>query len=176
MASSAAERQRRHRRHRRGDHSLCDPAFCTRPPAVDRQPARQARIFDGPQALYRFFDQDDALLYIGVTVDPAQRFKQHRGEKPWWTDVSRITVEHYPDRASVEQAERDAIAAERPRWNVVHNNGLPPTPARPAATASTSLIVSYGGAEVRLESTEPVDVLAQAALRIVAGLRGEGGG
>lgn len=130
-------------------------------------------MIEGPQALYRFYDAVDALLYVGITVDPSQRFRAHRDEKPWWAEVTRIAIEHYPDREAVEQAEREAIAAERPRWNIVHNDGTPPPPPR---LASTTVTVSYDGVEVRLESTSPAGELAQAALQIASGLRSESGG
>ncbi len=74
-----------------------------------------------PHALYRFYDAAGSLLYIGLTVDPGTRWKTHRREKPWWLDVANISIEHFPDRASVERAERVAIQTERPRYNSTHN-------------------------------------------------------
>ena len=74
-----------------------------------------------PQALYRFFNWHGELLYVGITLDPGSRFKAHRKDKPWWTQVNSITLEHFPDRASVERAEIEAIKAEKPIHNVAHN-------------------------------------------------------
>lgn len=76
------------------------------------------------QALYRFWDVDDTLLYIGISLDPGKRWKQHREDKPWWSDVAKVTVETYPSRSAAMDAERAAIAAERPRYNVTHNGAL----------------------------------------------------
>lgn len=73
-----------------------------------------------PHVLYRFFDAAGLLLYIGMTVSLPQRMAQHGVEKPWWAEVASVTVEHFPDRASVHQAEKAAIVVERPRYNVVH--------------------------------------------------------
>lgn len=28
-------------------------------------------------SLYRFYDKDDVLLYVGISIDPFRRFKQH---------------------------------------------------------------------------------------------------
>lgn len=72
-------------------------------------------------ALYRFYDSTGGLLYIGITSDPGARFGQHRGDKPWWTEVANIGIEQFSDRASVLTAERAAIVAERPRYNIIHN-------------------------------------------------------
>lgn len=79
-------------------------------------------------ALYRFFDASGDLLYIGITLNPAGRWKQHREEKPWWEEVTDITIETYPDRPSVLEAERKAIIAEHPRYNKTYN--AQPAPKR----------------------------------------------
>lgn len=72
------------------------------------------------QALYRFYDHDDQLLYVGITMNPAQRWLDHRNQKPWWLDVAKITVDAYPDRAAVLAAEHEAIKVERPVYNIQH--------------------------------------------------------
>ena len=74
-------------------------------------------------ALYRFFADDGTLLYVGITLDPGRRWKEHAGDKPWWHEVASTTIERFPGRASVEAAERAAIITERPRYNVTHNRG-----------------------------------------------------
>lgn len=74
-------------------------------------------------ALYRCFDADDELLYVGISKDPAERWKQHRGSA-WWRHVTMRTVEWYDDRAAAERAERKAIQSEGPRYNVQHNQRL----------------------------------------------------
>jgi hypothetical protein len=71
--------------------------------------------------LYRFYDADDRLLYIGISEKGPERWKAHRKDKPWWTDVARSTTEHYETRAEALEAERAAIIAEKPLHNVVHN-------------------------------------------------------
>lgn len=85
------------------------------------------RSVDGrrPHALYRFWDSSDVLLYVGITLNPGERWKQHRADKPWWSEVAKVTVENHPDRAAVLDAERDAILAEGPKYNIVHNGQRP---------------------------------------------------
>lgn len=85
---------------------------------------------DRHHALYRFYDADGVLLYIGITASVPTRLTRHRDNKPWWTHVTRIDIEHHPDRDTVLAAEKAAIKAERPRWNVVHNRD----DIRPAVT------------------------------------------
>lgn len=74
-----------------------------------------------PHALYRFFDRTDALLYVGITLDFPTRMSSHRKEKPWWTLVDHITIEHFDNRLDAIAAERTAIKAENPLYNVEHN-------------------------------------------------------
>ena len=73
--------------------------------------------------LYRFYNTDDELLYVGISEHGPARWKAHRKDKPWWTDVARTTTEHHDTRQAALDAERAAIKAEKPRHNVVHNRG-----------------------------------------------------
>lgn len=73
-----------------------------------------------PHALYRFFAHDRALLYVGRTLNPGQRWPAHAHGQPWWAEVASATIETHPDLPSVVAAERAAIETERPRYNVMH--------------------------------------------------------
>lgn len=78
------------------------------------------------QTLYRFYDANGVLLYVGITNDPGARWAHHARNKDWWQMVSRIEVEHFDSRSLVAEAEKSAIIAERPVHNFNHNaNGLP---------------------------------------------------
>lgn len=73
---------------------------------------------DQPTALYRFFDADGALLYVGITADLGKRWAKHQSEKPWWPHVTKKTVRWYGERPSALAAEAEAIKDELPRYNV----------------------------------------------------------
>lgn len=75
--------------------------------------------------LYRMFDRNDRLLYVGITLDLSTRFKSHKRNKPWWSDVATIKLEHHADRASVLAAERTAICEERPVNNIRSRGPMP---------------------------------------------------
>jgi predicted GIY-YIG superfamily endonuclease len=83
--------------------------------------------------LYRFYNTDDELLYVGISEKGPERWKAHRKDKPWWTDVARTTTEHYDTRQLALDAERAAIIAEHPKHNVVHNQGS----RRPSSTMTS---------------------------------------
>ncbi|MFJ7525154.1 GIY-YIG nuclease family protein [Streptomyces griseus] len=71
-------------------------------------------------ALYRLFDAQDTLLYVGIAEDPKKRWAQHAADKAWWPQVSRRDVEWLSDRGLAEEAERSAIEAENPIHNTRH--------------------------------------------------------
>lgn len=70
--------------------------------------------------LYRHFDADNNLLYVGISVDALKRLKQHNKKAKWFNDIAHITIEKFPDRKSVEEAEIKAIKIEKPKHNVTH--------------------------------------------------------
>lgn len=74
--------------------------------------------------LYRAFDQSGALLYVGVSVSALERLRAHRRQSGWFGDLATLTVQAFPDRFALEQAEREAIRDERPLWNVQHNRAF----------------------------------------------------
>lgn len=67
-----------------------------------------------PTALYRLYDTDDELLYLGVSFNPDARWEQHRNEKHWAHLVVRKAVEWYPTRPAALVAEAEATAVEKP--------------------------------------------------------------
>lgn len=73
--------------------------------------------------LYRFFDADERLLYVGISLNAAKRASEHKKDKQWWSDVARMEVQHLDvsSRSEAEELERKAIRAERPVHNVMHN-------------------------------------------------------
>lgn len=74
-----------------------------------------------PTELYRYFDSDDRLLYIGISLSTIMRATGHRRDAGWWNSWTRCSVERFDTRTAALAAERDAIIGERPLHNVVHN-------------------------------------------------------
>lgn len=86
--------------------------------------AIRRRDTDGPHVLYRMFDRSERLLYVGITLNPPGRFRGHQGEKAWWDQVATVTLEQHENRRALEIAETNAIIAERPLHNIVHNEAV----------------------------------------------------
>lgn len=103
------------------------PDVETKAIAAGRVPTRpgdlRAQLEARETSLYRLYDVDDVLLYVGIAVDLEQRMSQHAADKPWWGKVERRTVEAYPNRLLAETAEARAIQRERPLHNLTHNGG-----------------------------------------------------
>lgn len=79
---------------------------------------------DGDRTLlYRFYDSDGQLLYVGITDDPHTRWATHarKNAESWWADVCVVHSEWYPTRTEAEAAEVDAIQREDPLHNVSHS-------------------------------------------------------
>jgi len=74
-----------------------------------------------PTIVYRFYDADDALLYVGISVNAWQRVRDHRGSAPWWSQAVKCTFQRFPDRAAAEVAELLAIRTENPKFNAVES-------------------------------------------------------
>lgn len=70
-------------------------------------------------ALYRFFDIEGSLIYVGISMNLPARFYQHERLSPWMTETSKITVTWYPTREAAMTAEFAAIETETPKYNQV---------------------------------------------------------
>ncbi|MGW6531432.1 GIY-YIG nuclease family protein [Streptomyces venezuelae] len=68
-------------------------------------------------ALYRLFDENDRLLYLGIARDPESRWKLHSDRQTWWHLVARKTVEWYADRDAAKAAEKQLTAREMPLFD-----------------------------------------------------------
>ena len=85
-----------------------------------------ARLAARPTMVYRLYDESDSLLYVGMTVDPVSRFRQHRNwHVDWWPEVDHVVFENHPNRAEAAYAETVAMILERPRKNVNGNYWRP---------------------------------------------------
>jgi predicted GIY-YIG superfamily endonuclease len=71
-------------------------------------------------ALYRAFDATRRLLYVGISSNALRRLSQHRGRADWFCELAYLEVEWFETRDLALAAERTAIKAERPAFNIVH--------------------------------------------------------
>lgn len=76
--------------------------------------------------VYRLFDAEGSLLYVGCSVKPAARLMAHRSDQPWADDIDRQDVEGPFSRVEALRRESEVIRTEVPRYNVKDH----PSPTR----------------------------------------------
>lgn len=76
-------------------------------------------------AVYRHYDADGALLYVGLSRNPLKRWGQHKALALWFYDISRIEIQWFDSREEASDAEIRAVKSERPIFNTVHNTANP---------------------------------------------------
>lgn len=67
--------------------------------------------------VYRCYDEDEVLLYIGLSMNLDGRLSKHRSAG-WWPEVVEVTVAWYEGREAAKAAEKRAIATENPVHNI----------------------------------------------------------
>lgn len=79
---------------------------------------------NGRGVLYRFYDENGVLLYLGTSTWPfgtLERWKTHSATA-WWSSAAHVSLEfvvrNWRQRFALE---REAIRRERPLHNVMHN-------------------------------------------------------
>lgn len=74
--------------------------------------------------LYRHFDADNVLLYIGISKSLLNRISQHSHVSHWFESISLIKLEWFATREEALEAERNAILYERPLYNIAMNSSV----------------------------------------------------
>ena len=74
-------------------------------------------------AVYRHYDADGVLLYVGMSLNPTSRNMAHKAGSYWFCDISKITIEWFQDKIEAMDAEAWAIYREKPIYNKNLLNG-----------------------------------------------------
>lgn len=70
--------------------------------------------------LYRYFDKDGNLLYVGISINAMLRLSQHRCTSSWYQEADKVKIEKFERRSDAIKAERKAIRDESPAHNIRH--------------------------------------------------------
>ena len=70
-----------------------------------------------PNSVYKIYDKDKNLLYIGSSMLVITRINNHASTKDWWNDVNSIQVSHFADKTTALKEESKAIKNENPLYN-----------------------------------------------------------
>jgi predicted GIY-YIG superfamily endonuclease len=77
--------------------------------------------------LYRHYDAEGRLLYVGISNHLFVRTAKHRNSAPWFREVRRIDVLLYNSREEALDAESAAIKDENPQHNKLRAKRKKPT-------------------------------------------------
>lgn len=80
--------------------------------------------------IYRHYDKDGALLYVGSSHCTIARLATHRSSSPWFDAVTRIEIERKSSYEEMLNGENFAIRMERPKFNI-----FIPTEPKPRSTS-----------------------------------------
>ena len=106
-------------------------------------------------AVYWHYDAAGELLYIGCSITPLARMMAHSYGTDWAQKIVTIKLKHFASKGLAHEAEVEAIAKERPLYNLNHHpspvgrrkrcvSKHNPAPQRAAESAAT-LGQSRGG-------------------------------
>lgn len=107
-------------------------------------------------SVYRCYDADDTLIYVGCSQDVFMRMREHRSRKPWSKRVARVESDQYPSVEQARRAEAALIRALEPLANVQHRPRVPsdvlthsPTDDVLAGVTEAAAILGWSRAKVK---------------------------
>lgn len=71
--------------------------------------------------LYRWWDEEGTLLYVGKSVSLFSRIASHRTSSPFFSNAAMMTLERFENADELSEAEVKAIRTEHPAYNVAHS-------------------------------------------------------
>jgi predicted GIY-YIG superfamily endonuclease len=97
----------------------CGKEF-TRPRLVlNRDNSKPCKACAAPSecVVYRAYNRQGRLLYVGMTGNLYRRMQTHRKESKWWRYCRCVVERHFDSRQAAAVAERAAIREEHPIFN-----------------------------------------------------------
>ena len=80
----------------------------------------------GAEYLYRLYDEDMTLLYVGITWNPFVRWTAHSKNHDWWGRVAHVDIHQCPDNRSARDWETWCIKHLDPIHNKHQKKGWKP--------------------------------------------------
>jgi hypothetical protein len=116
-------------------------------------------------SLYRHFDAEGRLLYVGISKNAVCRLNGHQS-KSWYDDLARVEIEKHPSRDHALYAESVAIRVENPLYNIERPERLHPDIARKMreARARAPLGVAAKAFTPNVADHQPIATVVYAAI------------
>jgi hypothetical protein len=77
----------------------------------------------GGYYVYHLSD-DYRVLYVGYTDNPGRRLNQHRKDKPWFKDVTRVDISRYATKHEALKEEATGIMFGEDLYNIQLNSRI----------------------------------------------------
>lgn len=91
--------------------------------------------------LYRHFDKDGRLLYVGISISAVARLATHKIGSEWYGQIVRIEIERFESRREALDAESAAITNEKPLFNLSMETRRGPKSRSPEAEAERQALI-----------------------------------
>jgi len=111
--------------------------------------------------VYRLYDADGNLLYVGTTNNLERRMASHRHDKQWWSDVADVETETVASATEAAEAERNQIHTLEPLHNAKHSGSYAEKRARYMSSSLSGM---------KLRHSRMRALLSHRELAILAGL------
>ena len=72
----------------------------------------------GDNIIYKFYNNNNELLYVGITNNMKIRLVKHKQDKEWFEEISRIIISNKLNRNEAHIYEIYYIANENPKYNI----------------------------------------------------------
>jgi predicted GIY-YIG superfamily endonuclease len=119
--------------------------------------------------LYRHFDKDGILLYVGISLNHMARLGQHKAASSWFEKIATVTIEQFETRPEALRAETNAIVNEKPLHNI-HKQGEPEPPPKKFDDSRRELtfrVVSLRPLYTLPQASELLDVSSQTIKQLI---------
>lgn len=67
--------------------------------------------------VYRIYDVNGVLLYVGCSISLGTRIAAHVAQKDWSAEIADVKVEQFQSVFEAQAAETRAILVEKPKYN-----------------------------------------------------------
>jgi excinuclease UvrABC nuclease subunit len=78
-----------------------------------------------PTCVYFIRSEDNEIIYIGISMNPMKRSRQHDKMQDWRQEIAHISVHWFENRWEAEEAEIMLIKHYRPKHNIEFNDDEP---------------------------------------------------
>lgn len=72
--------------------------------------------------LYRHFDENGRLLYVGQSINALKRLVEHKQQSNWFLSIAKVEIKQFPTKKDAFEAEQQAILEENPVFNLCRPN------------------------------------------------------